>query len=403
MECPCGEITPPELPLSSFWSSLGLPGLNGASGAEPIDLMGPPSRSSPVPRKNFRSGCRVLDDLLLMLFTLWTFSIRHLRPPQIAQRRLEWLTTWEAVFDSFTISIPADFLSGSGLPAFPSFRLPPSTQLVPYFIEMYPSTSTHNPQAGRSSVQTRHYELRILQQPVRARMCGFGDKDRRLLTPPVIVELLILESQTGMQINISEVDTSFFVLNADLWDSRGAHEQNIVMHPVFYNPDSAANYLSSSEDKPSLPEPSSRRPAASTSSHFSSTIAENPAKSTGEMAYTRNLIGALAQSGSKLKGMDEQPSIFFIFHDLSIRTEGIFCLRFTLVVLGHTDQPTDILASTFSEPFQVYSAKKFPGMLGPTALTRHFSAQRVRIPTRRRKAKDEGMESTDEDGEDDDT
>jgi hypothetical protein len=69
------------------------------------------------------------------------------------------------------------------------------------------------------------------------------------------------------------VDTSFFVLNADLWDSRGAHEQNIVMHPVFYNPDSAANYLSSSEDKPSLPEPSSRRPAASTSSHFSSTIA----------------------------------------------------------------------------------------------------------------------------------
>lgn len=160
-------------------------------------------------------------------------------------------------------------------------------------------------------------------------MCGFGDKDRRLLTPPVIVELLILDSQTGMQININEVDTSFFVLNADLWDSRGAHEQNIVMHPVFYNPDSAANYLSSSEDKTSVPESSSRRTAASTSSHFCSTSAgsipssysrpalENPAKSTGEMAYTRNLIGALAQSGSKLKGMDEQPGIFFIFHDLS--------------------------------------------------------------------------------------
>jgi hypothetical protein len=58
-------------------------------------------------------------------------------------------------------------------------------------------------------------------------------------------------------------------------------------------------------------------PLGSIPSSYSRAALENPAKSTGEMAYTRNLIGALAQSGSKLKGMDEQPSIFFIFHDLS--------------------------------------------------------------------------------------
>jgi len=297
------------------------------------------------------------------------------------------------------------------------------TKEIPRCLEMDPSTSNYNPQAGRpGSGQTRYYKLQILQQPVRARMCGFGDKDRRLLTPPVIVELLMFDSHTGHQINTDEVDTSFFVLNADLWDSHGTHELNIVMHPVFYNPESTANYASARDGQaPGLgvPGPSTRASAASSTSHFCGTSAgaipssssrtplDNPVRPTGEMAYTRNLIGALAQSGCKLKGMDGQPGVFFIFHDLSVRTEGMFCLRFTLVLLGNhlhnADQSTDILASTFSEPFQVYSAKKFPGMLGPTALTRHFSAQRVRIPTRRRKAKDkdEGTESTDEGAEDD--
>lgn len=252
-------------------------------------------------------------------------------------------------------------------------------------------------------------------------MCGFGDKDRRLLTPPVIVELLMFDSHTGRQINTDQMDTSFFVLNADLWNSRATHELNIVMHPVFYNPESA-NYASARDGQaPGLgvPGPSTRAPATSSTSHFCGTSAgaipsfsartafDSPARPTGEMAYTRNLIGALAQSGSKLKGLDGQPGVFFIFHDLSVRTEGIFCLQFTLVLLGNhlhsADQSADILASTFSEPFQVYSAKKFPGMLGPTTLTRHFSAQRVRIPTRRRKAKGEGTESTDEGADDDET
>ncbi|KAI9618286.1 hypothetical protein KEM48_006831 [Puccinia striiformis f. sp. tritici PST-130] len=255
---------------------------------------------------------------------------------------------------------------------------------------------------------------------------------------------------------ISEVDTSFFVLNADLWDSRGTHELNIVMHPVFCNPESTTNYSSAYDNQAPVPGPSGQTVPIPGSSGQTSAISsinhlcgpssacldcdyacnspsyprpalDSPAKPNGEIAYTRNLIGALAQSASRLQGMDGQPGIFFIFHDLSVRTEGIFCLRFTLVVLGNhnhfTDQPTDILASTFSEPFQVYSAKKLylchnlpstyqifpacdwhshsPGMLGPTALTKHFSGQRVRIPTRRRKVKDEGAESTDEEVEDD--
>lgn len=35
-----------------------------------------------------------------------------------------------------------------------------------------------------------------------------------------------------------------------------------------------------------------------------------------------------------------------------------------------------------SDPFQVFSAKKFPGMIESTALSKKFAAQGIRIPVR---------------------
>jgi hypothetical protein len=35
------------------------------------------------------------------------------------------------------------------------------------------------------------YRLEVSQQPIRARMCGFGDKDRRPIDPPPVVRLLV--------------------------------------------------------------------------------------------------------------------------------------------------------------------------------------------------------------------
>lgn len=37
----------------------------------------------------------------------------------------------------------------------------------------------------------RRYQLVIVQQPSRARMCGFGDKDRRPISPPPIVKMIV--------------------------------------------------------------------------------------------------------------------------------------------------------------------------------------------------------------------
>ncbi|KAG0149453.1 hypothetical protein CROQUDRAFT_318408 [Cronartium quercuum f. sp. fusiforme G11] len=365
----------------------------------------------------------------------------------------------------------------------------------------------------------RTYSLQILQQPVRARMCGFGDRDRRLLTPPIIVELLVHDVHSGQRVDAEDIDATFFILNTDLWSSNCDQELNIVMHPVFFNSETTNTRSTSSKNVPvpglyHAPPPSpavysthdqslSINPSSSHMSHreasrpqsphaypdqrshrnsfgpdqmgsgsrtqaptfahilhdypsrgglsnfpmessHSRNVAAQPESQAGpgdggpsttfrsnhkpcfyggipnsnftsgpgpsgsgtttigsEMAYTRNLIGANSQSACKLKGLDGRTSIFFIFHDLSIRTEGRFCFRFTFFSLasgegGRTDQSVDVLARTFSDPFQVYSAKKFPGMLGPTELTKHFASQRVRIPTRTRKSREDEIGATDE-------
>lgn len=52
--------------------------------------------------------------------------------------------------------------------------------------------------AGLSPFPThRRYKLVVVQSPSRARMCGFGDKDRRPLNPTLIVKLVISEVDTN--------------------------------------------------------------------------------------------------------------------------------------------------------------------------------------------------------------
>lgn len=54
-----------------------------------------------------------------------------------------------------------------------------------------------------------------------------------------------------------------------------------------------------------------------------------------------------------------------------------------------------VLAWSYSEPFQVYSAKKFPGVIESTPLSRSFAAQGIKIPIRK-----EGKADKNEDDED---
>ncbi|KAG6832157.1 hypothetical protein H0H92_004888 [Tricholoma furcatifolium] len=116
-----------------------------------------------------------------------------------------------------------------------------------------------------------------------------------------------------------------------------------------------------------------------------------PVQPLARQTYTRTLIGPLSANACRLLDEHRKPGIFFLFQDLSVRTEGTFRLRMRLMNIGappapeagatcvHTDV-SPVLAQTFTEPFVVYSAKRFPGVPDTTALSIAFGNQGQKLP-----------------------
>ncbi|KAF8709528.1 velvet factor [Rhizoctonia solani] len=111
--------------------------------------------------------------------------------------------------------------------------------------------------------------------------------------------------------------------------------------------------------------------------------------------YTRTLVGPLSANASRLVDAENQPGIFFLFQDLSVRTEGTFRLRMRLMNVGAHPAPNahathvtttsaPVLAQTFTDPFTVYSAKRFPGVPETTPLSVAFGTQGQKLPLRNR-------------------
>lgn len=142
--------------------------------------------------------------------------------------------------------------------------------------------------------------------------------------------------------------------------------------------------------------------------------------------FTRNLIGNLTVNAFTLNDTDEKTGHWFVLQDLSVRTEGTFrydcimyCGFFDLLIHpprlkmnfidvgiqeGSTKGRTTlnqgkapVLASVYSQPFQVFSAKKFPGVIESTPLSKCFASQGIKIPIRKDGPK---TESRDDDGDD---
>lgn len=55
-----------------------------------------------------------------------------------------------------------------------------------------------------------------------------------------------------------------------------------------------------------------------------------------------------------------------------------------------------VLASVFSQPFQVFSAKKFPGVIESTELSKTFAGQGIKIPIRKDGGKSENKDDDDD-------
>ncbi|RKP34967.1 velvet factor-domain-containing protein [Dimargaris cristalligena] len=108
--------------------------------------------------------------------------------------------------------------------------------------------------------------------------------------------------------------------------------------------------------------------------------------SLNDPSHTRNLVGSTVASAQLLQDLDGHSRTFFIFPDLAVRTEGQFTLRFifTSLLSGSNSRDTSADCHVFSESFEVYSAKKFPGMTDSTDLSRCFADQGIKIPIRKK-------------------
>lgn len=96
--------------------------------------------------------------------------------------------------------------------------------------------------------------------------------------------------------------------------------------------------------------------------------------------YTRNLVGAAVTSANVLRDEQDNYAIFFVLQDLSVRTEGIYRIRLMFTNLAQHDGQTnegvsEALAEAYTEPFSVYSPRRFPGMLEPTELSKKLASQ----------------------------
>ena len=108
---------------------------------------------------------------------------------------------------------------------------------------------------------------------------------------------------------------------------------------------------------------------------------------------------------------DARRSCFFIFPDLSCRTNGIYRLRFSMMRVNVESMLTGgtagIVAIVDSDTFEVFSAKDFPGMRASTSLTKALKRQGAAISVKKgnegksgKKAKKGGSSDSNKSGSD---
>jgi len=147
-----------------------------------------------------------------------------------------------------------------------------------------PALDTWGSWSPESPYGRRYYSLEVVQNPIRARMCGFGDKDRRPLAPAAVAKMHVQRPDSSL-VDVDEVDCSFFLVTVDLWSADGTKEMNLVLHPTSadrYTPANAPTKTkrratTSSTAPPSQPsEAQSPVPATPSTSQYQSSSGMTP-------------------------------------------------------------------------------------------------------------------------------
>lgn len=186
------------------------------------------------------------------------------------------------------------------------------------------------------------YGIFCRQQPIHARRCGFGEKDRRTLDPPPIIECYEIDAD-GRRLAEAPQDP-FLTLHVSLWNDDGTDERNLIVT----NQPRRIDITRQNEELMQTPDASAK--------------------------ITRVLMGSLVASPTKLDDEYGKRGAFFVFPDLSIRTEGSYRLKFSMFSMSGVDLMTPgakavLVGECVTDVFLVYSAKKFPGMLKSTEVS----------------------------------
>ena len=179
-------------------------------------------------------------------------------------------------------------------------------------------------------------------------MCGFGEKDRRPIDPPPIVELHELNGP------LSTRERELLVLQCTLWNEEGTQERGTIREVI-----GGTAGLGTAEELPIQV----------------------------EQKHAKNMMGENFANVGQYEDEHGNQALFFIFPDLSIRAEGRYRLKMDLLQLeipgdGVPQRPGRIVAECLSHIFTVFQAKRFPGMMHSTELTRALAKQGVKVKTR---------------------
>lgn len=221
-----------------------------------------------------------------------------------------------------------------------------------------PSASSQRPQESASPPY--NYTLSIRQQPAAARACGFGERDRRVIDPPPILELRITDKETGAP----EQD----------------YNAMLALHCTLLSPDGR-------DDETEV----------------------QPAHA--DMPSTRRLMGTLVASPYQAKDERGIAGTFFVFPDLSCRSPGRFRLRFKLLRIDPTNMLPGVVhgsvANIITDIFSVYTAKDFPGMRASSGLLKSLRRQGLNVGVKKgseaRKGKGKLKKGSSDSDDDDDS
>ncbi|OJJ44128.1 hypothetical protein ASPZODRAFT_135602 [Penicilliopsis zonata CBS 506.65] len=220
------------------------------------------------------------------------------------------------------------------------------------------------------------YHLHVRQHPSGARACGAGDRDRRSVDPPPIVQMLLTDFDPSLPDDWDILQDPRFTVGCLLYpvmDPSSPRNGDTEMASWGRSPVGSVD-TSRSEDNDSQGQSSQLLSGKAFVSPFF--VDDDPDPSTApahpsSYAQPPHAMSAAAAAGPLFGNNAKQPATFFIFSDLSVRTAGLYKLQFRLMNWGNvedTGQSMPILAETWSNPFRVYPAKDFPGMQDSSVL-----------------------------------